>query len=166
MPLGEQRVELLAWREDARGERTSSIESEIPKPERSELTRFFWDGVDAGRLVIQRCSTCSFYVHWPRHECSHCHSESLVPTEVSGRGTVYSYGVATQAFASAFQDRIPYVLAVVELEEQAGLKLVTNIVDCDEEAVEVGMSVEVVFREADQGLTLPYFRPANEDLRA
>ncbi len=105
-------------------------------------------------------------MHWPRHECSHCHSERLVPTEVSGRGTVYSYGVATQAFASAFQDRIPYVLAVVELEEQAGLKLVTNIVDCDEEAVEVGMSVEVVFREADQGLTLPYFRPANEDLRA
>ena len=67
-----------------------------------------------------------------------------------------------QAFIPAFAGKIPYILAVVELVEQPGLKLVTNIVDCDEEAVEVGMAVEVVFHEADEGLVLPYFRPATD----
>ena len=55
-----------------------------------------------------------------------------------------------QAFIPAFAGKIPYILAVVELVEQPGLKLVTNIVDCDEEAVEVGMAVEVVFRQAEE----------------
>ena len=143
-----------------------STEAKIPRPERTELTKFFWDGVDERRLLIQRCGDCGFYVHWPRPECSRCHSENLAPAEVSGRGTIYSYGVAMQAFIPAFADKIPYILAVVELEEQPGLKLVTNIVDCDEDDVEVGMPVEVVFREADEGLILPYFKPAATPMEA
>ena len=143
-----------------------STEARIPRPELTALTKFFWDGVDEGRLLILRCGDCGFYVHWPRPECGRCRSENLAPTEVSGRGVVYSYGVAMQAFIPAFAGKIPYILAVVELVEQPGLKLVTNIVDCDEDAVEVGMAVEVVFRQAEEGreagdgLVLPYFRPA------
>jgi hypothetical protein len=79
---------------------------------------------------------------------------------VSGRGTVYSYTIAVQSFHPWFESRIPYVLAVVELEEQRHLKLVTNLVECDEDDVEVDMAVEVVFEKLDDELTLPMFRPA------
>jgi hypothetical protein len=70
--------------------------------------------------------------------------------------------VAEQAFHPFFADKLPYVYAVVELEEQPGLKMVTNIVDVPFEQLEAGMALEVTFREVAEGLTLPLFRPASE----
>jgi len=129
----------------------------VPAPDR--LTAFFWEAARDERLAILRCDACGFYVHWPRPVCKRCHSFSLTPTDVSGRGTIYSYTVGTQAFDPWFGNRLPYVLAVVELEEQSHLKLVTNIVDCDEPLVRVGMPVEVAFERVTAEITLPMFRP-------
>ena len=107
-----------------------------------------------------RCQSCGFYVHYPRPICNRCLSEELAPEEVSGRGTLYAYTVAVQPFHPYFVDKVPYVLAVVELEEQAGLRVTTDIVDCDEDRLKVGLAVEVTFREVAPGVTLPLFRPA------
>jgi uncharacterized OB-fold protein len=129
----------------------------LPLPNRH--TAFFWEGTRAHRLMILRCDRCGFYLHWPRSICKRCQSFELTAIEVSGRGTVYTFTIAEQAFHPWFEDKLPYVLAVVELPEQTNLKLVSNIVDCPVEAVHCGMDVEVVFRKLTDELTLPVFRP-------
>ena len=133
------------------------VEPILPAPD--ETTEFFWAGARDGRLMILRCDACGFYVHWPRPCCKRCNSFDLTPTEVSGRGTLYSYTVAVHPFHSWLAERLPYVLAVVELEEQHNLKLVTNIVDCQEDALHCGMPVEVTFERITEEVTLPMFRP-------
>jgi uncharacterized OB-fold protein len=131
-----------------------------PLPDPDALTRFFWDGVQQHRLLILRCQECGNYIHYPRPICNKCLSMNLAPDQVSGRGTLYSYTVTMQAFHPYFVDKVPYILAVVELAEQEGLKLTTNIIDCPENRLHIGMPVEVVFREVAPGFTLPLFRPA------
>ena len=78
--------------------------------------------------------------------------------EVSGRGTVYSYTMATQAFHPSFADKLPFCIAVVELDDQPGLKLLTNIVDLQADSVNVGDPVEVCFRALSDSIDLPVFR--------
>lgn len=130
----------------------------VPAPD--PLTAFFWEAARERRLAILRCDSCGWYVHWPRPVCKRCHSFLLTPTDVSGRGTLYSWTVGVQAFHPWFEARLPYILAVVELEEQPNLKLVTNLVECREEEVEVGMPVEVTFEQVTAEIVLPMFRPA------
>lgn len=131
-----------------------------PLPDPDDLTRFFWEGVKQHRLLILRCQECGNYIHYPRPICNKCLSMNLAPDQASGRGTLYSYTVTMQAFHPYFVDKVPYILAVVELSEQEGLKLTTNIIDCPENRLHIGMPVEVVFREVAPGFTLPLFRPA------
>jgi uncharacterized OB-fold protein len=130
----------------------------VPAPD--ALTGFFWEAARERRLAILRCDDCGWYVHWPRPVCKRCHSFSLTPTDVSGRGTLYTWAVCMKAFDPWFESRVPYILAVVELVEQAGLKLVTNLVDCAEDDLEAGMGVEVRFEDVTPEVTLPVFRPA------
>ncbi len=79
---------------------------------------------------------------------------------VSGKATLYSWTIATQPFHPFWVDRIPYTLATVELAEQPGLMFLTQIVDCPEEDLAIGMPLEVTFQEMSPELTLPFFRPA------
>ena len=126
----------------------------------SEITQFFWDAAKERKLVIQRCDDCEYYIHWPQVRCPRCQSERLSPSQVSGRGKIYSFCVVHHVFAPMFADAVPYSLAIVELEEQSGLRMLTNIVDCrPHEALYIGMPVEVTFEDRD-GHTLPQFRPA------
>lgn len=138
--------------------RLASAFPPLPSPE--PMTQFFWDAVAEHRLRILRCQACGHYVHYPRPICDRCQSMDLAPGEVSGAGTLYSYTVVMQAFHPYFVERIPYVLAVVELDEEPGLRLTTNVVDCPEGDLRVGLPVEVVFTEVAEGLTLPLFRPS------
>jgi uncharacterized OB-fold protein len=117
-------------------------------------------------LLILRCQNCGTYIHLPRPVCRVCHSFDLTPGEVSGRGTLYSYTVTYKPFHPFFVDRVPYVVAVVELAEQAGLRIVSNLVGIDEGAIEFGMPLQVDFEELDTELTLPVFRPAPEAVPA
>jgi uncharacterized protein len=132
----------------------------LPAPD--PLTAFFWDAARDRRLSILRCNDCGWLIHWPRPMCKRCHSFSLQPCDLSGRGSVYSWTVCVQAFHPWFDKRLPFILAVVELEEQPNLKLVTNLVDCREEEVSTGMPVEVTFEAITPEITLPMFRPAPE----
>jgi hypothetical protein len=130
-----------------------------PLPNPDPLTQPFWDGVAAGKLVIQRCDNCGTYIHLPRVICRVCLSRSLTPTEVSGQARLTTWTSPAQPFDPFYRMHMPYVLAVVELVEQDNLKMVTNIVDAPEEDLRIEMPLEVVFREVAPGCTLPLFRP-------
>lgn len=130
-----------------------------PLPEPSALTQPFWDGVREHRLVILRCDQ-GHYIHWPREVCPSCLSTTVHPEQVSGRARLATYTFPALPWDPYYASKVPYVLAVVELEEQAGLQMVTNVVDCREADLSVGMKLEVTFREVAPDVVLPLFQPA------
>jgi uncharacterized OB-fold protein len=79
--------------------------------------------------------------------------------QVSGRATLYTWTIAVHPFHPFYVDRIPYIVATVELAEEAGLMFMSQVVDCPEEDLRIGLPLEVVFEELGPGLTLPFFRP-------
>src|SRR5687767_7393873 len=102
---------------------------ERPLPVRDAMNRAYWDGAQEGKLVLLRCPACSTYVHPPTMAmCPACRRE-LEPTEASGRGTVYSWSVMHSGGNPGFETKIPYVVLVVELEEQAGLITIGNLLN-------------------------------------
>ena len=133
-------------------------EAKPPRP-RPAITRdnaFWWEGVEAGKLLVQRCGGCGTLRHPPRPMCPQCQSLEWDTVEASGRGAVYSFVINHHPRVPAFE--YPLVIALVELEE--GTRLVSNVVDVEPGDVHVGMPVEVVFTAVDPELTLPLFRPA------
>ena len=124
------------------------------------LTAFFFNGARAGELLIQRCQSCGTYIHLPRPVCRVCHSFDLHGEAVSGRASLYTYTVTNKAFHPFFVDRLPYIVATVELVEQPKLHLITNLVGIDETDVQFGMALEVDFETLSPDLTIPVFRPA------
>jgi uncharacterized OB-fold protein len=131
-----------------------------PAPLPDPLTQFFWDAAADGKLMIQRCNECGQHIHPPRPVCRKCLSTDLAPVEVSGRATLYAWTVAEQAFHPYFADKLPYVYATVELEEQR-TKLITNIVGFPIDELRADMPVEVVFEPLTDTITLPKFRPTS-----
>jgi uncharacterized OB-fold protein len=119
--------------------------------------RFFWAGALEGRLLVQRCDDCGRYRHPPMPLCASCHSRNAHPGQVSGHGRIFSYTVVRRVFHPGFVAEVPYVVAMVELEEQANLYLVSRIVGCEPEAVGVGNAVDVAF-EPYGDWALPVFR--------
>lgn len=129
-----------------------------PLPAVNDDNRAFWTGGAQGALMIARCGDCAYYVHPPVGFCPACESRNVAPERVSGRGEVFSYTVNRKAWLPGLP--VPYVLALVELEEQAGLRLPSNIVGCDPESVRIGMKVAVRF-EAVEDLHVPLFGPVS-----
>jgi hypothetical protein len=126
------------------------------EPPRSARTAEFWQGGADGRLHITRCGSCGHYLHPPRPACPVCRSRDVHAEPVSGRATVWSYTVNRYPWVPSMP--VPYVVAQVELVEQAGLQLLTNIVECDIDAVHIGMKVSVCFARAGDSY-IPLFRP-------
>jgi len=124
-------------------------------PELDEATRPFWTGGADGRLRIAHCGACRRYVHPPKAACPEC-AGALEYRAVSGDATVFTYTVAHQQFRPDVPT--PFVIAVVELAEQDDLRLVTNIVDCEPDAVRSGMAVKVRFEQQDSTF-IPVFAP-------
>mgnify|MGYP003878943725 CR=1 FL=1 len=128
-----------------------------PLPVITAETREFWQGCKRHELVFQRCKDCGTYRHYPRPMCPSCGSWNVEWAKVSGKGKVYTYIIAHQPFHPAFVNDVPYAVVVVELEE--GVRLVSNIVDCKPEDIYIGMPVEVIFDDVTEEVTLPRFRP-------
>ena len=127
-------------------------------PGTTDLTAPYWDAAREGRLVVQQCRACHQVWHPPLPRCPHCHATDLGWRQVSGDGTIYSYTVVRHPTHYAFAEKIPYVLAIVELAE--GPRLVTAITGAAPEEVRGGQPVRVVFAEVADGVTLPYFELA------
>jgi hypothetical protein len=128
----------------------------IPAPD--EVSEFYWEAAARGELAVAACVPHGHLNYPPDVSCSTCGARELEPRVVSGRGTVYSFTVVRQAFTPAFAADVPYVIALVELAEQGGLRLLTNLVEVAPEAVAVGDAVHVVFEERGEQW-LPQFAP-------
>ncbi|HUI02916.1 MAG TPA: Zn-ribbon domain-containing OB-fold protein, partial [Acidimicrobiales bacterium] len=102
----------------------------------------YWSAAHEGRLVLQRCQRCGTPQLYGRDRCRACRGP-VVWEEACGRGSVYSFTVIRQNYARPFRDQIPYVVALVDLEE--GPRLMTNVVGCAPEDVRIGMAVRATF---------------------
>ena len=117
----------------------------------------FWTSGERGQLVMWRCQDCRYWIHPPSPICPTCLSRDIATEALSGRGVVHSYTVNEQAWNPLMSP--PYVIALVELDEQPALRLMTNIVNCDADDVSFGMPVQVVF-EQHEDVWIPLFEPA------
>lgn len=129
-------------------------------PALDDHNRAFWTGGADGVLRIPFCTGCDVWVSPLAAECPDCDG-ALEARPVSGRGTVFTYTVNHQPFNPAVP--VPYVIAIVELDEQSDLRIASNIVDCEPDSVHIGLPVEVRFERQDVGdetVYMPVFAPA------
>jgi uncharacterized protein len=127
------------------------------RPKLTTRNAHFWQGGADGTLRLLRCQSCATYLHPPTPVCRVCRSMRVEPEALSGRGSVYAFTVNHYRWVPDMEP--PYVVASVELVEQEGLHLMTNIVGCALDEVHTGMEVEVVFASNDD-VYVPLFRPA------
>lgn len=128
-------------------------------PTLTEHNRAFWTAGAEDALSIPWCEQCGLWVLPPGADCHDC-GGALGMRAVSGRGTVFTYTVNYQPFNPALP--VPYVIAIVELDEQADLRLATNIVDCEPDSIHIGQPVEVRFERHDvddDSVFVPVFAP-------
>jgi uncharacterized protein len=130
-----------------------------PDPAPTDLTRPFWAGGVAGELRLQRCARCGHLRYPISAVCPRCLSSEAAWEAVSGRATVQSYVIFERAYHDAWKDQVPYVVALVELDE--GPVLLTNIVAVPPAEVRVGQRVKVVFPRQSGEAALPQFAPAD-----
>lgn len=139
----------------------NGVHIDKPLPQVDALTRPFWDAASQKRLVMQRCVGCGAYVWTPRPACGECGADRLAWTEMSGRGTVYSFTVIRQvvghAASKAFAQDIPYLVAWIDLDE--GPRVISNLIGCNVDDAAIGMKVTVAFEAASPDIWLPKFRP-------
>lgn len=128
---------------------------EKPQPQISEAARPYWEGANQGILKLQRCNGCGCVQFYPKPNCSYCLCEDLAWFTASGKGFIYSYTVIWRAPSQAFAADVPYVLALIELEE--GVKILANVRDCREKDLAIGKPVTVFFEERGKQ-KLPQFR--------
>lgn len=133
--------------------------AEKPRPIlRGEEAPFFAAAAE-GRLVIQRCPVCQRAVFYPRTLCPHCHDGVPEWTDASGKATVYSFSVLQRAGLPGFEADVPYVVALVDLEE--GVRMMANIVNVPPDEVRIGMPVSVTFERRAEDFVVPQFERAD-----
>jgi uncharacterized protein len=130
-------------------------ERAFPVPDAVSLP--FWEGIAEGVLRVQRCSACGRHVFYPRAVCPYCASSELDWVDASGRGRIHSYTVVHRA-PPEYRDEVPYVVALVELDE--GVRMMARLVDVEPAAVSVDLPVEVAIQGDPR---LPYFRPRSSE---
>ena len=130
----------------------SNPERTYSDPSMNMETEAYWQAAKEGKLLVKKCDDCGEIHFFPRAICPHCQSSNTSWLESSGKGVIYSYSVVRRA-------PIPYAIAYVTLEE--GVSMLTNLVDCDFDALAVNQPVEVVFRKSEGGESLPMFKPGS-----
>jgi uncharacterized OB-fold protein len=125
-------------------------------PALDDTNRPFWTGGHEGKLLVERCLSCGRWQHPPVGRCSTC-GGAVEPTPVSGRGTIFTFTVNEHRYHPEVPP--PYVIAIVELDEQPDLRVVANVVGCDVATVHIGMPVQVAFEDHGEH-AVPVFEPA------
>jgi len=133
---------------------TGSWQGPVPVPDLDSGP--YWEGLRQHQLRILRCDDCGYWVHPPLAGCPRCLSPRLAPRPVTGRGRLYSFTLVNREFAPGVKP--PYIAALVDLDEQEGLRLLTNLVNVRVADVRIDMAVRVVFHDIGD-LTLAYFEP-------
>jgi uncharacterized OB-fold protein len=130
----------------------------LPLQENKALTDPFWQAAKRHELVMQRCTKCANWIHFPREQCPVCFSQQTEWAPVSGKGRVYAFTNVHQSQHPAFQEDTPYCFAIVQLDE--GPRMVTNIVDIAPENVQCDMPVVATYDDVSDDWTLVKFKPA------
>ncbi|WP_151448722.1 Zn-ribbon domain-containing OB-fold protein [Lacisediminimonas profundi] len=128
----------------------------LPAPVTNPDSQQYWQGAQDERLLIRKCKFCGVLHFMPRYLCPSCWSTDLEWIQASGRGTVHSYSVIRRASDPEFSDRVPYVVALIDLEE--GPRMMANILGDDALDIRIGHQVAVCFEERAGGAKVPQFR--------
>jgi uncharacterized OB-fold protein len=128
-----------------------------PLPEPSIETQPFWDAVQQRKLLMPKCASCGTVTFPPTVACPECSGKEFRWTEISGRGTVYSFTVYHRLYHPAFKEKLPYVVAVIALDE--GPRIISNVVGIPPDDVRCELPVQVTFEEVRDGYLIPKFVP-------
>lgn len=115
----------------------------------------FWEACNQRRFVLQRCRDCDKVQYHYRAHCSHCFSQDIEDFDSTGIGAVWTYSVVHRNSSAAYRDKLPYVVATIELE--GGVKVLGNVVGGDPDAIEIGTPVRVDFARSATGQMIPIF---------
>ena len=134
----------------------STVRFDLPTPEGD--TSEWWEAAEEERLLVRHCLDCGEYSYYPRPFCPKCWSEHVEWYQASGKATLYTWSVIYSNDMPPFKDRVPYVAAVVDLEE--GPRMMTNVIDTPFDDLRVGMDLAVRFMPISDDFTIPVFVPA------
>jgi uncharacterized OB-fold protein len=124
---------------------------------KADVDQPFWDACALGEFLVHRCGICG-RSYWPASCCIHHGARAMRWCPASGKGEVHTYTIFHHAYRPSWKDRVPYVVAVVKLQE--GPFYLSRIVQCPVDQVKSGMAVELAFETEDDGGILPVFKPA------
>lgn len=128
-----------------------------PTPTPTRETQPYWDGCKNHELRIQKCGQCGHHQFYPRLYCTACMSDHLEWVTAAGRGTVLSYTTVYRPVTRAFAADVPYVVALITLDE--GPQMMSNIVGCEPDKIHIGMPVKVTFEDWTEEIAVPQFTP-------
>jgi len=138
---------------------TSSAKAALPpqpiKPTITDTNRPFWNACREGRLIAQRCLNCGDLRYPPADVCPHCLSRDSEWRQLSGRGEIFSFIIIHRGYHPYWAERVPYNVALIELEE--GLRMFSNIIGRPNDQLRVGQKVLVSFEQRDVDFTVPVF---------
>ena len=133
-----------------------------PIPQPSPDSRPYWEATKRHELQVPFCNGCQRLFWYPRVQCPRCHSWDIAWRQVSGRGKLHTYAIQHRPQQPGFENDVPYITALVELDEDASVRIFGNLINIEPEPerVKVGMPVEVVFEDITEEITLPKWQPA------
>lgn len=123
-------------------------------------TEPYWLATREHRLTVPRCVNCGTFRFPPGPFCHECQHQEVEHVEVSGKGTVYTFTIARHAVVPSLADSVPYAVAVIEVDDAPGIRMIASIVESDIETLEIGSRVEVVWDDIDAEVSIPRFRLA------
>ncbi len=130
-----------------------------PLPQADNVSSPYWSAAADGKVLYQECPSCGHRQFYPRAMCTSCASTPEW-RESAGRGTVHTYTVIRQNHAQPFKDELPYVVAMIELDE--GPRMMSNVTDCSIDDVHIGMAVEAYTVKVEDGLGIVFWRPTSK----
>jgi len=139
-----------------RGGSDVSDAAQRPAPERRNAGAEFWKAAARGVLMLPKCEACARFFWHPRTHCPRCGSSQVGWAKSTGLGRIHTYTVVRQSGDPYFKTKLPYAVAMVELED--GVRLMSNIVDTPLEALAIDLAVEVLFERVDDTMAIPLFR--------
>jgi uncharacterized OB-fold protein len=132
--------------------------AEKPIPVPDDISGPFYDGARGGRLMLQYCSVCDGWSFPVRERCPHCFAASLQWRAASGKGTLYTFAIMHQVMNPGFAGSVPYNVSQIDLAE--GVRMISNVVGVANDALKIGMDLEVFFDNLGDNVCVPKFRPA------
>ena len=132
--------------------------SAFPYPLPEYGTEPYWQACNEERLVMQRCDSCNKFRWHPAPLCTHCGADGFSWQPLSGRGKIFTWTVVTHPVHPAAFEKVPYVVVEVELDEQAGLRMLSNLVDADDDDITFDAEVMVEYVQHSNEQKLPVFR--------